>query len=435
MMSLHLALFLETTGCHYAGWRMPGLPEVPHPADFRLLKSLAQQAEAAKFDLVFMADKLSVDDIYADHFADAVQHRVTERPDPFSVLSALAAVTDRIGLAGTISSSFASPFATARTLATLDHISAGRAGWNVVTSTSAAEARNFGQKLLSHDQRYLKAEAFIQAVTQLWDGWQDDAIKGDREQGVYADGRKIRYADIDNQWFQVKGPLNLSRPPQGHPVTIQAGGSTAFTELAARHADVIFAAEKADLASAKSYYANLKALVERQGRQADSLKVLPGLQPIIAATQKEADELLEALTQLHHPLATLTHLSNTMDYDWSQHALDEPVPDIAAQLGRRERFSPMLNHARAENMTLRQFTKWVARSGFIVAGTAESIAARIALWYQERAVDGFVIMPPYVPGASDAFFKQVVPLLQERGIFRTEYQHATLRGHLGLPAV
>jgi alkanesulfonate monooxygenase SsuD/methylene tetrahydromethanopterin reductase-like flavin-dependent oxidoreductase (luciferase family) len=167
------------------------------------------------------------------------------------------------------------------------------------------------------------------------------------------------------------------------------------------------------------------------GRSAESLKVLPGLQPIIGATQKEADALLAELTELHHPLATLTHLSNTMDYDWSQHALDQAMPDILAHLSRRERFAPMLEHAREQGMTLRQFTKWIARSGFIVAGTAESLAERIALWYQQRAVDGFVVMPPW-PGAADVFFDKVVPLLQERGVFREEYESDTLRGHLGL---
>jgi len=431
MASLHLALFLETTGCHYAGWRMPSSESVPHPADFKQLKALALQAERAKFDLVFMADKLSVDDIYGGHFAEAVTHRVTERPDPFSVLSALSAVTEKIGLAGTISSSFASPFAAARTLATLDHLSQGRAGWNVVTSTSGGEAKNFGVPLLSHDQRYHKADAFIDAVFRLWDTWGVDAIVGDRQRGIYADATKIQYADISNQWFKVQGPLNLSRAPQGRPVTIQAGGSGAFTELAAQRADAIFASEKPSLQAAQSYYANLKARVVGYGRSAESLKVLPGLQPIIGSTQKEADELLGELTQLHHPLATLTHLSNTMDYDWSQHALDDAMPDILAHLSRRERFAPMLEYAREQGMTLRQFTKWIARSGFIVAGTAESLAERIALWYQQRAVDGFVIMPPW-PGAADVFFEKVVPLLQERGIFREEYDGDTLREHLSL---
>ncbi|MCW1873175.1 NtaA/DmoA family FMN-dependent monooxygenase (plasmid) [Erwinia sp. INIA-01] len=431
MMSLHLALFLETTGCHYAGWRMPGAAK-PNPTDWPLIKSLAQKAEAAKFDLIFMADKLSIDDVYGDSVTEAVRHRVTERPEPFTVLSALGAVTDKIGLAGTISSSVIQPFAAARTLATLDHLTGGRAGWNVVTSTSDAEAANFGQTLLSHEQRYEKAEAFIKAVRTLWDSWADDAIIGDRENGIYADGSRIRYAGIDNDWFSSRGPLNISRPPQGHPVTFQAGGSGPFMELAARTADAVFAAEKPDLASAQAWYAAVKARVVAHGRTPDSLKILPGLQPVIGRTQKEADDLLNELKQLHHPLATLTHLSNTMNYDWAQHDLDGPVPDIVGQLARKERFAPMLNHAREQGMTVRQFTKWVAGSGFIVAGTAQSLAARIAEWYQQRAVDGFVVMPPWVPEASDAFFNDVVPLLQERGVFRTEYQADTLRGHLGL---
>ncbi|MCC3701846.1 NtaA/DmoA family FMN-dependent monooxygenase [Rouxiella badensis] len=432
MSSMHLALFLDPTGCHYSGWRIPAANPVPAASEWSVLKALTLKAEAAKFDMVFMADKLSIDDIYNDSFNDAVQYRITERPEPFSVLSALGAVTEKIGLAGTVSSSFIQPFAAARTLATLDHLTGGRAAWNVVTSTSDAEARNFGQTLLSHEQRYLKAEAFIHAVRTLWDTWDDNAILANRKSGVYADGSRIRYADIDNDWFKVKGPLNVPRSPQGHPVTIQAGGSGPFTALAAREADAIFAAEKSDLASAQKYYADLKSRVVEHGRAADSLKVLPGLQPIVGDTQKEADEILAELTQLHHPLATLTHLSNTMNYDWGQHHLDDLVPDIAALLGRRERFEPMLNHARNNGMTLRDFAKWVARSGFIVAGTADSLAERMTTWYRERAVDGFVIMPPFVPAASDAFFSKVVPLLQERGVFRREYTADTLRGHLGL---
>ncbi|WP_456311256.1 NtaA/DmoA family FMN-dependent monooxygenase [Serratia proteamaculans] len=430
-MSLHLALFLDATGCHYSGWRMPGA-ERPSPTDWHVLKSLALKAEAAKFDLIFMADKLSIDDVYGGSVTDAVRYRVTERPEPFAVLSALGAVTEKIGLAGTISSSVIQPFAAARTLATLDHLTGGRAGWNVVTSTSDAEAANYGQTLLSHDQRYQKAAAFIQAVRTLWDSWADDAIVADRESGVYAHGERIRYAGIETPWFTSRGPLNLSRPPQGHPVTFQAGGSGPFMALAAREADAVFAAEKPDLASAQAYYAQLKAQVVAQGRTADSLKILPGLQPVIGRTQKEADELLAELTRLHHPLATLTHLSNTMNYDWAQHDLDGPMPDIADRLARRERFAPMLNQARAQGMTVRQFTRWIAGSGFTVAGTASALAERIALWYQQRAVDGFVVMPPWVPGASDAFFNEVVPLLQERGVFREEYQSDTLRGHLGL---
>ena len=430
-MSMHLALFLDATGCHYAGWRMPGAAR-PNPTDWPLLKSLALKAEAAKFDLLFMADKLSIDDVYGDSVVEAVKHRVTERPEPFTVLSALGAVTDKIGLAGTVSSSVYQPFAAARTLATLDHLTGGRAGWNVVTSTSDAEAANYGQRLLGHEQRYHKADAFIQAVRALWDSWADDAIIGDRENGLYARGERIRYANIDTPWFSSRGPLNISRPPQGNPVTFQAGGSGPFMELAARQADAVFAAEKPDLASAQAYYQQLKARVRANGREEDSLKILPGLQPVIGRTQKEAEELLAELNRLHHPLATLTHLSNTMNYDWAQHALDEPVPDIVGQLARRERFAPMLSHARAQRMTLRQFTKWIAGSGFIVAGTADSLADRMAEWYRQRAVDGFVVMPPWVPEASDAFFNQVIPRLQDRGVFRHDYTSATLRGHLGL---
>lgn len=431
-MSLHLALFLSPAGCHNAGWRVPA-DRPPAALDVARMFDLARQAEAAKFDMIFMADKLSLDDIFGASFAPAVAHRALEWPDPFAVLSALSAVTDRIGLAGTVSSSFAAPFSAARTIATLDHLSAGRAGFNVVTSTSEGEARNFGATLPSHQERYARAEAFIPALRTLWDSWADNALIADPARGIYADGSRIAYADIDTPWFAVKGPLTVHRPPQGHPVAIQAGGSGAFVEAAARHADVIFASEKPSVAAGVGYATALRDRVEAAGRARDSLKILPGLQPIIGATRREAEEKLRFLQESLNPLATLSHLSNTMNYDWAQHDLDAPVPDIADRLGRKERFAPILAEARALGLTVGGFATWFGSKGFALTGTADEVADHIIRWHEAGAADGFVIMPPSVPDAADDFFNEVVPRLQARGAFRRDYSDGTLRERFGLP--
>ncbi|MBN3780422.1 NtaA/DmoA family FMN-dependent monooxygenase [Burkholderia sp. Ac-20345] len=431
---MHLALFLAPAGCHHAGWR--ALAEsTPDPLDVMQLVELTRRAEAAKFDLVFMADKLSIDDIYGGSFADALAVRALEWPDPFAVLSALSVVTTHIGLAGTISSSFAHPFPVARTLATLDHLSAGRAGFNVVTSTSGGEARNFGATLPAHEERYWRAEAFIDALRTLWDTWGDDAIVADAASGVYARGERVRRADIDTPWFASRGPLTVRRPPQGHPVAIQAGGSRAFSDAAARHADVIFASEKPTLAAALEHAHDLRRRVTAEGRAPGSLKILPGLQPVIGRTRADAEEKLRFLQERLNPLATLTHLSNTMDYDWSQHALDDLVPDLLPKIERKERFADLIGHARAERMTVREFTQWMGRGGFGLVGTADDVATHMADWYRAGAVDGFVVMPPTVPGDSGRFFDEVVPRLQRLGVFRSEYRERTLRERLGLAPV
>ncbi len=431
-MSLHLALFLAPAGCHNAGWRMPA-DRRPGALDVPRILDLARAAEAAKFDMIFMADKLSLDDIYGAGFARAVEHRALEWPDPFAVLSALSAVTQHIGLAGTVSSSFAQPFAAARTIATLDHLSGGRAGFNVVTSTSEGEARNFGATLPSHSERYARAEAFIPALRRLWDSWADNALIADAEAGIYARGDRISYADIETPWFSVKGPLTVHRPPQGHPVAIQAGGSSAFVEAAARHADVIFASEKPTLEAGIAYAQALRDRVEAAGRPRDSLKILPGLQPILGRTRAEAEERQRHLQEQLDPLATLTHLSNTMNYDWAQHDFADPVPDIASKLSRKERFAPIIDEARSLGLTVREFAIWFGAKGFSRVGTPDEIADHIIRWHEAGAVDGFVIMPPFVPDAATDFFEEVVPRLQARGVFRTDYAEDTLRARFNLP--
>lgn len=431
--SMHLALFLEAKGCHYSGWRI-NQDLKTEAIDWKVYKNLAKNAEKAKLDMIFMADKLSIEDTYGGNYETAVTYRVTERPEPMTVLAALSAVTEHIGIGGTISSTFAEPFHVARTLATLDHISSGRAAWNVVTSTSDGESNNFTKRehLLSHAERYQKAEQFMEAVKLLWDTWEDDALIEDKQAGIYADKNKIHYANYESECFNVKGPLNVPRSPQGHPVTIQAGGSTPFMNLAAKHANIVFAAEQSSLESGQKFYQAMKEKVRAHHRDPEELKILPGFQPVVGRTEKEARERFEMLKELHNPMATLTHLSSTMNYDWSQHQLSDPFPDILDKIERRDRFSYMLNKARDENMTVEGFAKWIGSSGYMVYGTPDSIADHMARWYLEKAVDGFVVMPPYVPEASDDFFELVVPELQSRGVFRSEYTGSTLREHLGL---
>lgn len=433
MTSMHLALFLDAVGTHYAGWRYPDAKSTG-PFDFAIHKELAQKAEKAKFDMVFMADKLSIADTFENDFKTTVTYSRTGYPEPLTLMAALATVTEKIGIAGTVSSSFLPPFLVARMLASMDHLSGGRIGWNVVPSTSDGEAYNFNSKepLLDYERRYDKVEEFIRAVKVLWDTWEDDALIMNKETGIFADANKIHYANFEGEFFNIRGPLNTPRPVQGHPVTIQPGGSSSFIHLASKTADAVFIAEQPSLGAAQDFYQRFKAQVVENGRNVSEVKVLPGLSPIIGRTEKEAQEKLEVLKELHHPLMTFTHLSSTMNYDWSQHDLDDLVPNILDKIERKERFANFIHHAVNNKMTLRQFAKWVASSGQVLAGTPSSIADHMTRFYKEKAVDGFILMPAYIPGGADDIFECIVPELQERGVFRTEYEGATLRNHLGL---
>ncbi|MFT4191320.1 MAG: NtaA/DmoA family FMN-dependent monooxygenase [Comamonas sp.] len=433
--ALHLALYVTETGAQLGAWRHPLAGDVP-ALDWRFYRDLARQAEAACIDFVFLADKLAIDDVYGASFEATVQSRaMPQHAEPLSIMAALAGATERIGLAGTVSATYADPYATARALATIDHLSGGRVGWNLVTSVSDSEARNFGrERHLDHDARYRKAEEFAQLLRKLWDSWGDGWRLADRASGQYADPGRLRYVDHAGEWFRVRGPLNVPRPPQGHPVQIQAGVSGNFQRTAAQAAEVIFAVQP-DLARAQAFYADFKQRLAALGRDPDSLKILPGLVPVIGATPREARDLARELREKVLPRAALSFISASMNHDLSQYALHEPVPDIASRVtGSKGRFEAALRQAREQGLTLAEFGVGYAQSlsFFSPFGTAAEVADQIATWHQGRACDGFVVLPAIMPSGAQAFLSEVVPELQSRGIFRTAYPGRTLRDTLGL---
>jgi FMN-dependent oxidoreductase (nitrilotriacetate monooxygenase family) len=421
---MHLGLFILGTGSHVAGWRYPGA--VDSFQDFAAIQAIGRTAERGKFDLIFMGDNL---------YADAAAHpSYTVRLEPLTMLAALATSTSRVGLGATVSTTYSDPFSVARVFASLDHISNGRAAWNAVTTANPATAANFGTIHPDHARRYEMAEEFLQVVKELWDGWAEDAIVADRNTGLYVDPAKLRAIDHQGAFFKVKGPLNIGRSPQGHPVVLQAGGSEAGQALAARTADIVFSVVQ-DLEEAKAGYASLKNRLASFGRAPEHVTVLPGVMPIVGRSNKEAFEKLGVLQGFVSGSNALAILSDRFGQDMSAYDLDGPVPDLALPDSYHSFARVMLAKARRENMTLRDLYNLTAaaRGHWVLCGSAESIADTLQQWFENHAADGFNVMPPYFHEGFEDFVELVVPILQERGLFRTDYQGVTLRDHLGLP--
>lgn len=431
---MHLALFLTLSGSHFGGWRHPRARNA-QPFDLGEYVRIAEAAEAAKLDMIFIADKLSIDDIYGGTFHTAVSSRPGIHPEPLTLLTALAVSTKRIGLGATISTTYSEPYHAARMFSSIDHFSGGRTAWNAVTSVNDGEARNFSRdRHLDHAERYERAAEYIEVMRKLWDSWEEDAIAPDKASGRYADPDKVHYVDHKGDWFQVKGPLGSVRPPQGQPVLIQAGVSPVFQQLAARNAEVIFPVQST-LEKAKAFYAAFKNQVAEEGRAPDAVKVLPGMIPIVAETDEAAAELEAELDGLILPIAGLSFMSGSMNYDLSQHPLDEAVPDIRDQIrGSKGRFDVVLADAMARGLTLgelgREYARGLAFVKFI--GSPSTVADLMEKWVAEKGADGFIVMPAYSFDGPDLFLTQVVPELQRRGAFRRDYSGTTLREHLGL---
>ncbi|ANE48226.1 monooxygenase [Paenibacillus swuensis] len=425
---MNLNAFLMNVGHHEAAWRHPHT-EPQNITDIHYFKKLAQIAEAAKFDSLFLADGLAV--------SQNIKHGAYIGLEPFTLLSALAAVTEHIGLIGTVSTTYNEPFHLARKFASLDHISKGRAGWNIVTSGSEYEARNFSKNgHLEHSKRYERAREFLEVVTGLWDSWEDDAIVSDKQAGIFADDTKVRELNHAGETFHVQGPLNISRSPQGYPVLVQAGSSEDGREFAARHAEAIFTAQQT-LEEAQQFYADVKSRAARYGRNPDQLKILPGICAVLGATESEAKEKEAYLNELTVPAYGLNQLSNMLKIDLFQYPLDGPLPALPGVNeinGNKSRYQLVADLAQRENLTIRQLIHRLAggRGHRTFAGTAVQVADQLEEWFQTGASDGFNVMPPYLPGGLEEFAEQVVPELQRRGLFRTEYDSATLRGHFGL---
>jgi FMN-dependent oxidoreductase (nitrilotriacetate monooxygenase family) len=420
---MHLGLFILATGSHVAGWRYPGA--VGSFQDFPAVAQIGRTAERGKFDLIFVGDNL---------YADAGSHpSYTLRLEPLTMLAALAASTSHIGLGATVSTTYSDPFSVARAFASLDHVSNGRAAWNAVTTANSSAAANFGTTHPDHARRYEMAGEFLDVVKGLWDGWADDAVVADRVSGLYIDPARLRPIDHDGPFFKVKGPLNISRSPQGHPVVLQAGGSEAGQNLAARTADVVFSVVQ-DIDEAKAGYASLKNRLPAFGRKAEDVTVLPGVMPIVGRTDKDAFEKLAVLQSFVSGSNALAILSDRLGQDMSAYDLDGPVPDLALPDSYQSFASVMLAKARRENMTLRDLYNLTAaaRGHWVLCGSAERIADTLQAWFDDRAADGFNVMPPYFHEGFEDFVQLVVPILQERGLFRADYVGTTLRDHLGL---
>jgi alkanesulfonate monooxygenase len=345
-------------------------------------------------------------------------------------------VTEYIGLVATASTTYNEPYHLARKFASLDHLSCGRVGWNLVTSSTEAEALNFNrEKHMEHTLRYERAREFVDVVTKLWDSWEDDAFSRDKESGVYFDPDKLHIPNHKGKHFLVRGPLNIARPPQGYPVIVQAGSSEAGQELAAQTAEVIFTAQQT-LAEAQVFYSNVKEKLAKYGRSPEDVKIMPGVFPMIGRTEQEAKEKFDRLQELIDPKVGLGLLAGMLGkVNLSDYPLDEPLPDLPETNLVKSRQKMLFDLARRENLTIRQLYLWVAgaRGHWQILGSPKQIADQLEDWFVNGGADGFNIMPPYLPDSLDEFVELVIPELQHRELFRTEYEGRTLRENLGLP--
>lgn len=420
---MHLGVFVLGTGNHVAGWRCPGAYDSFE--SLQVAQSIARTAERGLFDLLFLGDGLAADPGSHPSF--------TTRLEPLTMLAALAATTTHVGLGATASTTYSDPFTVARAFASLDHISNGRAAWNAVTSSNPDGAGNFGRTHPPHAERYAVAEEFVDVVRGLWDCWEDGAVVRDRATGQYLDPARIHPLNHKGRYFEVRGPLNTSRTPQGRPVVIQAGASDAGLALAARTADVVFAVAH-DLTEAQTAYSALKSRMPAFGRDPATLAVLPGVMPILGGTLAEARRTLDELQSYVSPANALRMLSMRLGTDMAAYELDAPVPDLPLPDTSHGFAQSMLSKARRDGLTLRDLLNLTgaARGHWVLPGTPETVADTLETWFTQGAADGFNILPATFPQGFDAFVDEVVPILQRRGLFRTAYRGTTLRDHLGL---
>ncbi len=428
---LHLGAFMRPVGIHTAWWRYPGA----HPdANFNFtdLKRFARTLERGRFDAFFMADHLAL----LNMPMEALKRSATVTSfDPLTLLPALAAVTERIGLIATASTTYNEPFHIARKFASLDHISGGRAGWNVVTTSNPDASLNFGlEEHPEHGDRYKRAREFFDVVTGLWDSFADDAFIRDVDSGIYFDPEKMHVLNHKGEHFSVRGPLNIGRPIQGWPVIVQAGASEAGRQLAAETAEVVFASQN-NLADGQRFYADVKGRAERLGRDPDHIKILPGAFVVVGDNVAEARAKKARLDSLVHLQSGIASLSVQLGTDASRFALDGPLPEIPETNASKSSRQKLVELAAREKMSVRALAQHVGGSygALEMIGTPASIADQMEEWLAGKGCDGFNVMFSHVPGGLDEFVEKVVPELQRRDLFRRDYAGTTLREHLGLP--
>ncbi|WP_423066399.1 LLM class flavin-dependent oxidoreductase [Devosia sp. CN2-171] len=430
--NLKLGAFIMATGHHIAAWRHPDADaDAGHSIDH--YRGLAETAERGKFDLVFVADSPAGWDGDKD---PETRSRVSHSAhfEPVTLWSALSQVTERIGFVATASTTYEDPYLLARKFASLDHISKGRAAWNVVT-TGADVSKNFSiPGHPAHANRYERAEEFVDLVLDLWDSYEDDAIIADKTSGVFLDPAKVHRVGHKGKVFEVAGPLNVARSPQGRPVVVQAGASEPGRELAARTAEVIFTANQT-LADAQEFYSDVKRRLPKFGRLAEELVIMPGIFPVLGGTEKEAQENYEFIQSLVHPTIAWSILRQYyVGVDLSGYSLDDKAPPLPTDTELNKSRLKLVSDLAARGLTLRQLylSLATARGHRTVVGTPEQVADAIGEWFHGGAADGFNIMPPVLPTGLSDFVDQVVPILQQRGWYRTEYEGHTLRENLGL---
>ena len=428
---LRLGAFMRPVSIHTAAWRYPGaFPDANF--NFAHYQGFVQTLERGRFDAFFMADHLAVMNMPMN----ALQRSATVTSfDPLTLLPALAVVTKHLGLIATASTTYNDPYHVARKFASLDHISNGRAGWNVVTSANPREAMNFGrEEHVEHGERYRRAREFYDVVTGLWDSWADDAFIRDVETGIYFDSAKMHVLDHKGEHLSVRGPLNVARPIQGWPVIVQAGASEAGRQLAAETAEVIFNSPN-NLTDGQRFYADVKGRMAALGRSRDHLKVLPGAFVVVGDTVAEARAKKTLLDSLVHPDSGIASLSVQLGHDVSGLDLDGPLPEIPESNASKSSRQKLVTMAQRDHMTVRQLAQYVGGSfgALELIGTPVTIAEEMEEWLETEGCDGFNVMFPYLPGGLDDFVDRVVPELQRRELFRREYEGATLRENLGLP--
>jgi len=418
-----LGVFVLASGNHVAGWRIPGA--FTSNEDFEAIVQIAQDAEEAKLDFLFFADSPCC--VLDDHPSFVL------KLEPTTLLGALAGRTSRIGLVATISTTFSEPYNIARVFASLDRISQGRIGMNVVTSGTEQVAANFGRSIPPHDTRYVIASEYVDVVQGLWDSWEDGALLADRNSGQYVDRSKVHLLDHKGEHYTVRGPLAASRSPQGQPVIVQAGASESGERFAARYAEMIFTVQQ-DIGEAQRFYSRIGERAAALGRAADEFRILPGLVPIVGRTEEEWKAKFARLSSLVEPGSALELMSQRCGHDMSRFDMKAPVPDLPLSEGVHSFVKILFAKAQRDNMTLKDLHDLfaISRGYLILCGTPASIADAMEEWVVGKACDGFMLLPPDFPEALRDFNKLVVPELQRRALFRHDYAGTTLRENLGL---